>query len=589
MVKKFFDPVERATMLSTALIQDLSDPRAVQGDDRYSGVFRRNQYASTLKKVESEAEKERLHVEALSSFLDRNRALAEFNSMLASCEPDDSTMLGYVLRRARHLVRWVLGDITTEEIFDAARHSNGVSRGVPFMDTSLNRKSTLPLTATLNASEIMSLYEAYDPLYAQSHIGYPENKTGLTYDIVEGSRATTVPKTVEKRRMIAVEPTVNMYFQQGLMAVMYKRLSNVGLDVKTLPERHRDLAYWSSVSGFQATLDLSNASDTVALELVRLLFPPKWLMWLEAVRSDRMLVFTEYVKLEAFATMGNATTFPVETLVFWALACATVCFTNRSHLYAVKPWAVTSLFTSVEERESVSVFGDDIILPTSSVQDLLYVLNRLGFSVNKEKSFFEDGPSFRESCGGDFFHGRDVRPWFIRGPTTLSKIGLEAWLYVMANTLLKKYRTYFGGVGYMYEKHALKLIIDWLREVTPLIKVVPSSFPDDSGLKGLEGLRLARTYTQQKFISPVGKSKQGWYDFKYLRFRYPRERKITEAIAYAVHLKNVRPRVSYSTGRVIPFRKKWFDYIPLEAQDVCKTPIRKKGEYIVARSVSTSF
>lgn len=579
--KKFFDPVERATMLSAALNQDLSV--SLEGDDRYALFFRKNQYVSTLKKVEAETSNERLHQEALAAFLHRNRALEPVNLLLASCQPDNDSVLGYVLLRARHLVRWVLGDISTEEIFDASRHSNGVSRGVPFMDTSLNQKSSLPWTATERALKIVLNYWQYDPLY---YLGCCEVSNQplsalSNFNIVNGSRATTVPKQFDARRMIAIEPTGNMFLQQGLMHIMYRRLAEVGLDVKTLPDRHKDLAFWSSVSGHLATLDLSNASDTVSLELVRYLFSPKWFYWLNATRSPTMLINDEEVSLAAYATMGNATTFPVETLVFWAISCSCVMFSRYKKHYGVRPWKLASVLTSHEDRAAVSVFGDDIILPTSAVPDVLYCLGQLGFSINSKKSFYDEGLSFRESCGGDFYHGRDVRPWFIRGPTTYTRIGLEAWLYVMANTLLKKYRTYFGGVGYMYEKRAFGLILEWLSQVTPLIKVVPATFPDDSGLQGLEGLRLARTYLPKEKISPVGRSEQGWYSFRYLRFRYPKEKKVLEALEYASRLKTFY--------RAPPRSPKWFDYLPVSESPTSYSPLRKKGEYIVARSTHFSF
>jgi hypothetical protein len=293
--------------------------------------------------------------------------------------------------------------------------------------------------------------------------------------------------------------------------------------------------------------------------------------------------------------MGNATTFPVETLVFWAIAVSCCMFYRNKKYYGVAPWRITSTLTLPRDRRDVSVFGDDIILPTEVVPDLFYMLGSIGFSINSEKSYFGKGLSFRESCGGDFFHGRRMRPFFIKGPATRSWIGREAWFYVMANTLLKKYRSYFGGVGYIYEKQAFRLVFDWLRQCTPLIKVVPASFPDDSGLQGLEGLRLARAYLPDDLISPIGVSEQGWHSFKYLRFRYKRERKIHEALKYSQWLKNqtVRQKTSYSWFESSYFEypkvSRWSDYLRLEEEHRTRSPLRKKGDYVVARSLSQTF
>jgi hypothetical protein len=581
-MKSFFDPAERATKLSSALNQDLEYDNTDVVDPRFVGVFRKIQYDATLKKVEEEGDVQGLEQEAFASFLSRNSQLVSVNQMLREKPLDDRDELGFVLRRARQAIAWTLRDVMVDEVYDACRHSTGVTQGVPFADTSLNRKSSFPWTVTQRASSIIDGYDRYDPSYREACFLASKGFLSLVrYHVIDGSRATTVPKTKDKRRMIAVEPTGNMYIQQGLMTIMYRRLASIGLDVKTLPDRHRQLAFYGSVGRHLATLDLSNASDTVAYELVRLLFPPKWFMWLDSVRSPRMSVNGQWVDLEAFATMGNATTFPVETLVFWSVCVGATMLQRLYRHYKSKPWRCGSLLSDPSDRASVSVFGDDLIVRTDVAPFVMKTLSELGFSINTEKSFYSPDEPFRESCGGDFFHGRAVRPWYIRGPTTTSRIGFEAWLYVLANTLMEKYISYFGCVKHVYERKAYELIFSWLKECTPLVKVVPSSFPDDSGLKGLEGLRLARAYLPADRISPVGLSPQGWYNFAYLRYRYPRSRKVHEALNYAVWLKRQARH-----GRVVP--KRWYDYLPA-TESVNVTPVRKKGEYIVARATSVDF
>lgn len=581
--KVFFDTLSIATMVGEALKQDLEVAKTAVGYPEYLEHYREIQNVSTCKKVEVEKDAQRLQDEAFDSFIQRNRSLGVVNATLSRGGIDDSSIIGYVLRRARHLVRWALTDISAEEIYDACRHSNGVTQGVPFMDTSLNRKSLFPWTATKGITSTLTDYFAYDPLYARACSSYTLQMAVLgpeiSFKITEGSRATTVPKSVDKRRMIAVEPTGNMYIQQGLMHVMYKRLEKIGLDLATLPERHRDLAYWSSVSGHLATVDFSNASDSVATQLVKYLVPPRWWAWLRAARSPVMSVNGQDVRLNCYATMGNATTFPVESLVFWSLAVASVMFDHRQKHYGVRPWRITSLLSTPEERSCVSVFGDDVILPRQNYGTFQYVSSCLGLSVNTEKSFYGEGRGFRESCGGDFFHGRRFRPFMIKGPTTSSKIGLEAWLYVMANGLLKTLRSSVGGVGYIYEKQVFEVIFNLFRQCTPLVKVVPEEFPEDSGLKGLEGLRLARCYLAGDKISPIGITDQGWVTFKYLRFRYKKQNEVFEHLRYAVWVKNhtVKPK---------PFR--WSDFLAT-SELLNQSPHRKKGEYVVSRATATSL
>jgi hypothetical protein len=84
--------------------------------------------------------------------------------------------------------------------------------------------------------------------------------------------------------------------------------------------------------------------------------------------------------------MGNGFTFELESLLFYAL-CSAV--TNN-----------------------VSVYGDDIIVPTSSVEEVINLLNDCGFELNLSKSYFTG--YFRESCGADSVCGVDVTPVYLR-------------------------------------------------------------------------------------------------------------------------------------------------------------------------------
>jgi hypothetical protein len=215
-------------------------------------------------------------------------------------------------------------------------------------------------------------------------------------NFVPGNRFTTVPKDSTKDRGIAVEPSINLFYQLGYGSVLKNRLSRAGLDLLKAQQIHRQVAYESSIRGHFATLDLSNASDTVCSNLVKLLLPRRWFEALNMLRSPRTLIDGKWVLLEKFSSMGNGFTFELETLLFLALSITAV----RQH----NSLAVVG--------EDVYVFGDDIIVPTESVQSVMSVLRFFGQSINKTKSFVE-GP-FRESCGGDYFEGMDVRPYFLK-------------------------------------------------------------------------------------------------------------------------------------------------------------------------------
>jgi hypothetical protein len=380
------------------------------------------------------------------------------------------------------------------------------------------------------------------------------------FDIVDASRATTVDKTNDKRRMIAIEPTVNMFFQQALMNIMYNRLKDVGLDVESLPSRHQDLALQGSISGALSTIDFSSASDCVSIAVLRYLLPPKWFRYLDAVRCPRMEILGETVDLHMISTMGNAGTFPLETLVFWSIGVASVMYHNRTNPF--------SLLSLPEERGMVSVFGDDCILPTLAAKTFMSNAVELGFVVNEEKSFFDIGPGFRESCGGDYLRGTNVRPLSIKAPTSNRRSALEPWLYVILNGVIKKYISYFGPLQYVYEKALLEYLFGLFRKHNLKIKIVPMDFPDDSGLKTRDWRRIRACYNVS--FDTVAVTDQGWSSFRYCRFVYRDKRARDDFLRYVGWLQR-------------PITSKWWS--PPRALRTL-FPIRRRGGYVVARAIS---
>lgn len=212
-----------------------------------------------------------------------------------------------------------------------------------------------------------------------------------------GNRFTTVPKTAKTDRSIAAEPSINVFYQLALGRQMRTRLKQNGWDLDEAQERHRQVAERSSVSREFATLDLSNASDTVCRNLVRVLMPPAWHDQLDGLRSPKTLIDGKWVVLEKFSSMGNGFTFELETVLFAALAC--VVSQKCGHAGKL--------------GRDVFVFGDDIIVKDDVTRPLKSVLGFFGFTLNEEKSF-SGGIPFRESCGGDYFAGKPVRPYFMK-------------------------------------------------------------------------------------------------------------------------------------------------------------------------------
>lgn len=224
-----------------------------------------------------------------------------------------------------------------------------------------------------------------------------ERAVSLTPEETLGNRFTTVPKDSRKDRGICVEPSLNVTYQLPVGGHISKMLRNIGIYIKsqdtevTSQVLHRELAKQASVDRLRATIDMSNASDTVAYMLVKTLLPNRWFDLLNSLRSPYTYIGGKWHKNHKFSSMGNGFTFELETLIFWALAKSVV-----------------------KEGELVSCYGDDLIIPVKSDRCVRNLLALAGFEVNTKKSFSDPSCPFRESCGGDFWDGHDVRPVFFK-------------------------------------------------------------------------------------------------------------------------------------------------------------------------------
>jgi hypothetical protein len=210
------------------------------------------------------------------------------------------------------------------------------------------------------------------------------------------SQTIFVPKSYKTFRTISMESSTLQYLQQGVWSEIDRLVGRsqylrgrIGFHEQ---ERNQRLAREGSIARNYATIDLSAASDSVSYDLVLKAFrKTKVLRYLVATRSKRTLLPDgRIVALKKFAPMGSALCFPVETLIFAAI-CELV---TREHRVA----------------GDYSVFGDDIIVPTQCVSRVMFVLEFLGFKVNKSKSFYQSDIWFRESCGAEYCDGVDVTP-----------------------------------------------------------------------------------------------------------------------------------------------------------------------------------
>jgi hypothetical protein len=256
-------------------------------------------------------------------------------------------------------------------------------------------------------------------------------------EIVAGNVLFTVPKKTDIDRVACKEPDLNMFIQKGIGSHFRGCLRRIGINLND-QSINRSLAHEGSVSGKLATLDLSSASDSVTEGLVALLLPEIWFTHLDAVRCHVTIIDGEEHRNHMFSSMGNGFTFELESLLFYVLARATAWFTGT--------------------RGVVSVYGDDIICSADMADKLIWVLSFFGFSINTEKSFVR-GP-FRESCGGHYWNGLDITPFYIRKPIT----ALEDLIDV-ANKLRKWAEV--SGIGCLDPE--VEPIWFWLKSLVPSV------------------------------------------------------------------------------------------------------------------------
>lgn len=240
-------------------------------------------------------------------------------------------------------------------------------------------------------------------------------------EAVRGSRIAFVPKDERITRTICTEPILNMFFQQGIAHVLTQRLKEVvNIDLRNQQVRNRRLCRIGSVDGTFGTLDLSSASDSLAMQLVRDWFPDHMVRWLELTRCKQTLKDGVWHDLHMVSSMGNAFTFPLQTIFFTSLVVGAyralgipIRYNYRNMTLPSTPAAGVSLQLKERYKDgNFAVFGDDIIVLSEAYDLVRHLLEITGFVVNHDKSF-NTGP-FRESCGHDYFHGRNVRGVYIR-------------------------------------------------------------------------------------------------------------------------------------------------------------------------------
>lgn len=254
-----------------------------------------------------------------------------------------------------------------------------------------------------SSSDLYDLYLqaiSFDPLWARTE-ALRDQRCG--HNIVQENRVSFVPKSTEISRTICTEPVLNMIFQKGIAYCIEKQLRRVvGIDLAKQPDKNRRLCRLGSETGKFGTIDLSSASDSLSLTVVREFFPADVVRWLERARCTKSkLPDGTVIDLHMVSSMGNAFTFPLQTLFFSAIVYG-----------SYRALDIPIQFPYGGRNGNFAVFGDDIIVKTKAYNFVCKMLKLAGFTVNIDKSF-GDG-DFRESCGLDYFSGYNIRGVYVQ-------------------------------------------------------------------------------------------------------------------------------------------------------------------------------
>lgn len=224
-------------------------------------------------------------------------------------------------------------------------------------------------------------------------------------------RVVSVPKTLLKPRIIALEPVSMQFCQQAVKDYVVDRIESHWLTRGHInfsdQSLNRKLALESSETQRLATLDLSAASDRVHKELVYMMLSanPQLRDLVFKTRSRTASVSGKRINLNKFASMGSALCFPIEAMMFFSIIV--LARLERRHL-------PVTLHNVNLVKDDCFVYGDDILVPSEDVESVIRLLHCFGNKVGLDKSFVKG--LFRESCGMDAYGGVDITPIYVRNP-----------------------------------------------------------------------------------------------------------------------------------------------------------------------------
>ena len=267
-----------------------------------------------------------------------------------------------------------------------------------------------------------------------------------------------VDKSWKARRPITPLSVFGLYWSFGLGDYVERCLRNVGLDIEKLQDVHKKLACKYSLTRTHVTADLKSGSENIRRDHLNRVLPRWFYIELRKTFVDHLVVGANERKLvytNCCLPMGNGATFPVETLYFYCL--------------------IKAIGNLLKVKGVYSVYGDDLIYPTRIHTYVMEIFRDLGIGINGDKTFVT--AHFRESCGGDYYQGIDVRPALLPAERadTSHRLAYVSWLYKVTNSLLRRWSEYEIPRTYAY-------LLSEIAYARGEIHQVPPSFPDTAGI-----------------------------------------------------------------------------------------------------------
>ena len=342
---------------------------------------------------------------AMKKFIESELACKDTNDRIRCSSHVENPRVSSVLHRAQRKIASILGDVPTYAELKF-KFGPGANYGIK-SDTSQYAKLNHGLECTHALIDTL-------PEFLGEFPGWFPSQDHATVRLAPGSRLTFVPKNAKTDRPICIEPCLNTLFQKGVGSYIRSRLARWGVNLRD--QTLNQVLAKNALARDLATVDFASASDTISYLLVYDLLPPDWATFLDQARSPNYEIEGGIYSFQKFSSMGNAYTFELESLIFFALAIS--CCEELEI-----PWACGL-------DGNLAVYGDDVVIPSSAFALFSECAVSCGFSINTEKTY--SSGIFYESCGKDYFNGTDVRPLFIKKDPAVRR---ELGVYYVANQI----------------------------------------------------------------------------------------------------------------------------------------------------------